>query len=383
FKNFVPPQLRPGLPKEWSTGAERIGTAMDRLRCSARSASNRGNPRASRAIRRRPSPGEQRHQPPLGLSRPAASLCQGSPSSRCKATGVLLPGTSPVLRTPQPKLAASEQSGSSGDLVTGQRPSPPPATGLQALSLRLSGATLQRRFDRVSEPGYPSSAACPGAVSSFATSDAGASLGIFERSRALGEALEKKAKVGCASSTSDRALSAPPTQAMSEDAGFRRGRLAEWMELAVQHAPPARQGRQARAVPGGLQDAYSHAVRHYLTEASLKTPRGTVVGPALEEALLLAVLEVHEGVEGLVLSAAVLQAPRQRAVQGLQPGSVARLLLHRRLPVLQGSEANGPLVRPGAQLRVGNFSVLAEGRGGRGPLLLPMDVTLTGKAAQR
>merc|ERR1712183_608570 len=90
-------------------------------------------------------------------------------------------------------------------------------------------------------------------------------------------------------------------------AEFRRGRLAEWMELAVQHAPPSM--RQQRAVPGGLQDAYLRAVRSYLTGCSLAAGREVDSElnkrDAEDDAFVATVLEAHRGQEGILVSAKV------------------------------------------------------------------------------
>jgi len=108
--------------------------------------------------------------------------------------------------------------------------------------------------------------------------------------------------------------------------GFQRGQLAEWMELTVQNAPPTRP--HARAVPGGLQDSYVRAVRHYLTEASLAVQAARHPTEAPVTSMLVGVQHIREGPEGLLLSCVVLQVLEGLAGQEVAAGSSVRLLLH-------------------------------------------------------
>lgn len=312
----------------------------------------------------------------------------------------------------------------SGECVTGARPSPPdsvgavgnclepPQEGFQALSLRLRSAQMQQNFQHAGawKPSTTGLSAGSGEGDSLART----TEGVFTRSRMLSEAFDKKAKTGhplfCENpsaanvpTVSDASFAKPNEVAAAsgsscpvvhqpvsngEGCGFRRGKLAEWMELAVQHAPPSKTGRNTRALPGGLQDAYTRAVRYYLTDASLAAQQGAQKAPApapsacirgiagREKSLMLAILEVNEGLEGLILFVEVLEAQSGNAPT-LNVGSIARLLLHRRHPVVQHcGEAWEP--RPGQRLHVHGFSIIGANAGGRGPLLLPLDVLPAG-----
>eukprot|EP00930_Biecheleria_cincta_P062586 TRINITY_DN4803_c0_g1_i2.p1 TRINITY_DN4803_c0_g1~~TRINITY_DN4803_c0_g1_i2.p1 ORF type:complete len:197 (-),score=44.23 TRINITY_DN4803_c0_g1_i2:263-826(-) len=133
---------------------------------------------------------------------------------------------------------------------------------LQVLSRRLSAAHLQRHDAVFPEPAVEGPA--PLCVVS-----AGGGLKLSERSHALGEALRKKSKLLETPAAAALAAGPQPLSAVvpAEEASLRRNRLSGWMELAVQHAPSSKQSRQARALPGGLQEAYGSSVRHHLTEA--------------------------------------------------------------------------------------------------------------------
>lgn len=342
----------------------------------------------------------------------------GSPERRepAAAAGGAEPPSTPAAR--RPGAAASE-----GE--TGARPSPPggasgtdaagePRGGLLALSLRLRGAQLQQSLRQAGEEkeqekarpggeiGLAFSARCKAfgahlersaAVAAGSAAGAGtaqsSSAGLVsfsQRGRALGEALEKRARAGHQRSWPALGGPAPTEDTTSQPGtGFRPGRLAQWMELNVQNAPPTRTGRDARALPGGLQDAYVRAVRHYLTEASLaaqqdaemnaeERPVAPSAGTAFTGSLLVAVADAHEGPEGLLIGAAVLQAWMS---DNPAMDSSVRLLLHRRHSIFhQRGEAWFP--RPGMRLRVQNFNVVAPGAGGRGPLLLPLELAEDG-----
>jgi len=222
-------------------------------------------------------------------------------------------------------------------------------------------------------------------------------LGLVARSHMLNEALGKRARTSLLPS-------AAAAEARGTDGGgggtgsggaFQRGRLGEWMELAVQHAPPTRKGQHRRAVPGGMQDAYIHAVRRYLTEASLasqaaaskaaevqaqSTAQGSreealvpaeVAEPATSSSAVLVVVSGFDGLEGTVVSARVSEESTTRRVKA---GNVIRLLLHRRHPVFQ---KHGDWVpEAGERLAVKGFQLVGTTTRGRGQLLLPVEVWL-------
>lgn len=216
-------------------------------------------------------------------------------------------------------------------------------------------------------------------------------LGLVARSYTFSEALGKRAKTG----HPVYAPMVPLDEGPVED-GFQRGLLAEWMKLAVQHAPPMRQGRHRRPVPGGLQDTYVHAIRRHLTEASLACqgaqaeamrdaeavatseapPAADAVGilvaaePRAPGCLLLDVRAVHDGLEGAVVCGVVSEGTT--TLQLVTEGGAVRLLLHRRHPALQA--CGEAALRPGTRLRVRGFRTIGASSGRRGPLLLPVEV---------
>lgn len=230
-------------------------------------------------------------------------------------------------------------------------------------------------------------------------------LGLFARSHALNEALGKKAKTGGLFGDAFVAHAAQAVrvgevgeEGRGLDSGFQRGRLTEWAQLAVEHAPKARPGKDKRAVPGGLQDAYIHAVRRYLTETSLAcqgantpvVPGQEAVTPGHEPSeavvlacpsrracLLLRVADAHDAFEGVIVPAELLEGS---VSQHVGVGCRVRLLLHRRHPLMQ---QNGEWVpRAGNRLKVRGFQVVAQGAAGRGPLLLPVEVAAAGSDEQ-
>lgn len=309
-----------------------------------------------------------------------------------------------------------------GESTTGPRPTPPdaakaeggagPRGGLLALSLRLSGAQLQQSLRQAAEERAVKPAAAmeprheqdparlplsergrafgealrqgdghlvPGAAGAqpeapgAESSGQGPGLGMLARSKAFGEALGKKAKA-----SHPPAGGAPmevDSGAVADGGGFQRGQLTGWMELTVQNAPPSRP--HVRALPGGLQDGYVRAVRHHLTEASL-VAQGARASSDIAASAIVSVQWVHEGPEGLLVSCVVLRAPEALAGQGAAVGSCARLLLHRRHSFLQ-CHSEGWLPAPGSRLRLGSCTVVsAGGAGGRGPLLLPLELQAEG-----
>lgn len=294
--------------------------------------------------------------------------------------------------TPSPRATATQPE----DRTTGVRPSPlssataqgtgvAPRGGLLALSLRLRGAQLQQSLRNAADDSAPPKPVghCGQTPVPPENTGEGSALSLVGRSKAFGQALEKKAKgshsrLWSAPSDAGAAASAAP-----QETCFRPGQLAAWMELTVQNAPPTRAGRDARAVPGGKQDAFVRAVRHYLTEASLAAqcseqaskvdPKETPVRPSSSAvgSLLMAVSETHEGLEGLLFSGVVLEA---QVTQAVPIGGVVRLLLHRRHAVFQQC-GEAWLPRIGSRLRLHSFSVVAPGVGGRGPLLVPLELS--------
>lgn len=222
--------------------------------------------------------------------------------------------------------------------------------------------------------------------------EADAGLGLFARSCALNEALDRKKL------RTDQLGHAEAGQASGEGGGFQRGRLHEWASLAAQHAPPVRKGQHRHAVPGGLQDAYVHAVRRYLTEASLACqgshteapPQQAAAAPAVDGALVpvdpvraaclvLAVVDASDALEGTLVSATLLDGAV--ANHQLGSGGTLRLILHRRHPLLQ--QSGDWLPRAGDGLIVRGFQVVARGAGGRGPLLMPVEVSLSGQESRQ
>eukprot|EP00927_Polykrikos_kofoidii_P044339 TRINITY_DN38331_c0_g1_i1.p1 TRINITY_DN38331_c0_g1~~TRINITY_DN38331_c0_g1_i1.p1 ORF type:complete len:467 (+),score=36.16 TRINITY_DN38331_c0_g1_i1:37-1401(+) len=232
---------------------------------------------------------------------------------------------------------------------------------------------------------------------------------LVARSRAFGEAVEKKARV------------AVPLKFGPPDANkgvLQRDRLAEWMELAVQHAPPSRICRSGRVSASGFQDAYIRAVRSHLTEASLtfssRCNSTTKVDAQEDEPCLeIVVISVHFSAEGMLVCGKMADACFERgrhafaASLDLQSGSPVRLLVHRRHPAMQQqtllgqppqhdhrhqhrscnawvpqpgalieartlivvASSTAPAVEPRARHRQGQWSVSS-----RGPLLLPLKV---------
>lgn len=284
--------------------------------------------------------------------------------------------------------------------------------GLQTLSLRLQKARC-RVPDAVCESLPYSAAVAPRASETRAKADSG----FVALHRALGHALGKKTRVG------NSIGSTPAENDNLCPHGFQRNRLAEWMELAVQHAPPSRSG--IRAVRGGLQDAYVQAVRRYLTQATMASTSHFAEGVAVEgnrcapasecrtqvavgapvaaeaDHVHVGVLEAHQSLEGTLLIVRLLHVPPDAvsssalgaSVDGLSAGSIARLILHSRHPALRGggddsgiSTAQLPLV--GRTLRVRGLRLAgraALSRAGLGkqrpPLLLPLDVALVAAGA--
>jgi len=284
------------------------------------------------------------------------------------------------------------------------------AQGLGALSLRLSSNRLQDRL--AAEPlGAGSTVSAVQEVRLVADgplpgSDGDAEMeqenpiALSERcGRAFGEVFAKRAKAGHPLNRDGAGLTgeAAPLELaiVPVGEGFKRGRLAEWMELAVQHAPPAM--KQQRAVPGGMQDAYLRAVRSYLTGCSLAARQEADADhcksrTAVEEALVFIVSEVHPGQEGTLLSVEVAVLPSvagaadASAAAGLAVGAPARLLLHHRHPALTAgldvcgtSDCSWP-PSAGAKVLVRGFQVVvaassSPSRGqSRGVMLMPLEM---------
>jgi hypothetical protein len=223
-------------------------------------------------------------------------------------------------------------------------------------------------------------------------------MAISERGRAFGEAVEKRSKASHAPAWTKNADGDGVGHASDS---FQPGRLAEWMELAVQHAPPSL--RQQKAIPGGLQDSYLRATRAYLTSCSLvaaQTGREASCGREkppreAEDVLVLKVLQVHPGQEGALLSVEVVAIPNiseRVAEAGLTVGVAARLLLHSRHPTLTAhfdvADANSFSWPPpvGCRLVVRGFQIAAKApacrnqRPTHGPLLLPLGLTMAADA---
>lgn len=280
-----------------------------------------------------------------------------------------------------------------------------PSTGLLTLSRRLSGAHIgQRPSVDASERSreirqLPSEAPDK---KRFTEQHGEANLGLLARGRALGEAIEKKiekkAKLSHTSTAPvTEASVAQPVAQLVAGSIFKRERLAEWMELSAQHAPPVRQGRHNRPSPGGIQDAYIRAVRGYLTESSLLThgSRASTSEACKEEmptetshaallnagdgdrSLLLRVVETFSGPEGFIVTTDVVGAARWSADVGIAVGQPARLLVSHRHPSVHRTEESFALpiiLQGGSKLLVRGLHVLVCGPAcqGLGPLLLPI-----------
>jgi len=158
----------------------------------------------------------------------------------------------------------------------------------------------------------------------------------------------------------------------TSEASIRRGCLADWMELSVHVNPSMRQTRQ-RPLPRGLQDRYTSSVRQYLTQTMLQKGKEADRFTGVEAAngkrqMTLEVLQVHEGQEGVLLRAQVVQGCL--SCNELPEGSSVRLLLHQKHPALQVVQ-----LCQGAFLQVVGFSVIqANWDPGYGALLLPIEV---------
>jgi len=270
--------------------------------------------------------------------------------------------------------------------------------GFAALSLRLGSSRLQQRI--AGEPSAGNGAFSSGskAHSDRQPHDSTSEAPFSERcGRAMGEVLAKRAKAGhpltsrpfCGGSTEGAEEAAASEGAIvASGEGFKRGRLAEWMELAVQHAPPAM--RQQRAVPGGIQDAYLRAVRSYLTGCSLAARQEVVAEDCkvnLEDTdtMVTTVLEVYPGQEGTLLTVQVMSLPSspsaaaECAAAGIAVASSARLILHHRHPALTTSlDAQWPPTA-GTRVLVRGFQVASKPncrRQSAGPLLIPLAMEL-------
>lgn len=167
--------------------------------------------------------------------------------------------------------------------------------------------------------------------------------------------------------------------------GFQRSRLAEWMQTAVQNAPPARS--DVKVMSGGTQEAYIRAVRNYFTacsqapllsHVSSSNPelvrndcrQNVVLTNNVYEVTVLSVKQVFSGREGLVINTDVVVAALQTE---LKTGATARLLLHNKHPMFQKDQPAS--FAPGSLLYVHGVTVLSVGGIGRGPLLLPTTVS--------
>ncbi|CAK9112849.1 unnamed protein product [Durusdinium trenchii] len=155
------------------------------------------------------------------------------------------------------------------------------------------------------------------------------------------------------------------------EASVRRSCLADWMELSVNLAPSLRQARH-RALPRGLQDRFSSSVRHYLTQVIFQTGKAEAskvpTGKA-RIALTLTVWQVHEGADGILVRAQVVQGCS--GCPDLREGSLVRLLLHLKHPVLQALQ-----LRAGINIQVADFSVIQACAGGGALLSLCGSISL-------
>eukprot|EP00928_Gymnodinium_smaydae_P021728 TRINITY_DN1850_c0_g3_i1.p1 TRINITY_DN1850_c0_g3~~TRINITY_DN1850_c0_g3_i1.p1 ORF type:complete len:391 (-),score=50.15 TRINITY_DN1850_c0_g3_i1:323-1495(-) len=325
----------------------------------------------------------------------------------------------PYACTPPPIRASTDgltHNSEAAGALTGPRPSPPassrtsekedifyaPVGKFEALSLRLRGAHLRQSWDSASTASRnapPLAGSASGAVASVPPDVSEQSLGFLERGRAFGEAFEKKAKLSAAPPVP----SAVVASSCEAKGVLQRGRLTEWMELAARHAPP--QTRNARAVAGGLQDAYLRAVRGHLTSASLRSAGSAEAHGSRGTGELFVVVDQSDlGPEGLLISGFVSEAVEDgdeggnaslRSLTG-GPGGPVRLLLHRGHPAMSSKtslqqESDQALrhqmhgreqehawipVR-GTVLDVRGVRVIAQGTRA-GPLLLPLEVLEVG-----
>mmetsp|Transcript_105117 Transcript_105117/g.250249 ORF Transcript_105117/g.250249 Transcript_105117/m.250249 type:complete len:186 (-) Transcript_105117:139-696(-) len=147
------------------------------------------------------------------------------------------------------------------------------------------------------------------------------------------------------------------------EADIRRGCLSDWMELSVHLAP----SRKHKAVPRGLQDRFACSVRHYLTQSIFQQGKENERPKARQSEMpvALAVHEVHEGAEGILIRS-VVQGPSFDP--RLPDGSVVRMLLHQKHPALQAVPLG-----PGTAIQVVNFSLI-QADACNGALMLPLEV---------
>lgn len=162
-------------------------------------------------------------------------------------------------------------------------------------------------------------------------------------------------------------------ESTESQASIRRGCLADWMELSVHVNPSLRQTRQ-RPLPRGLQDRYASSVRQYLTQAMLQkgkelNSRRPVEAAGKKKQVALQVQQVHEGPEGILIRAQVVQGCL--SCEELPQGSSVRLLLHQKHPALQALQ-----LWQGTMLQVSNFSLVQDT--GSGSLLLPTEIHALG-----
>lgn len=310
-------------------------------------------------------------------------------------------------------VATPQQQQTEADLTkSGEKGLRPSGPGLSALSLRLSSSRLQHRLE-----GEGNAAAAARTAEEEAPEQKPISLS--ERcGRAFGEAMAKKAKASNPLFSRPLSGGTEAGEAVATDGvivpvgdghQFQRRRLAEWMELAAQHAPPVM--KQQRALPGGMQDAYLRAVRSYLTACSLAARSDVPAEDAVnseqvsairdpEEELVLSVVEVHPGQEGTLVTTEVAAVPTSGSyassgtAAGLKVGATARLLLHHRHPALTvGLDARNAHdycwpPAPGTRLIVRGFKVVAAASSGKSSghrragaaMLVPLDLEVAAGA---
>lgn len=231
-----------------------------------------------------------------------------------------------------------------------------------------------------------------GAAANPKACDLGAADGLLALGQKLGDAMvEKRSRVGQLNAVAAADVGGEGTVVAEPGGGFQRVRLAEYMELAAQHAPvPLRRGRGQRLVPGGLQEVYAHAVRQYLTDASRSTTSSGPLGPigGADNHLVVQIQDSHSGPEGFLLRCTVCgqeAATSSMPEDFLHHGAAARLLLHRRHPALatlaRGKHPPGSCQpwqpQPGARLLLRGYRDCGH-RGPQGPMLLPLDVREVG-----
>mmetsp|Transcript_58101 Transcript_58101/g.92326 ORF Transcript_58101/g.92326 Transcript_58101/m.92326 type:complete len:376 (-) Transcript_58101:35-1162(-) len=320
------------------------------------------------------------------------SLRRVSSSDGCLQSGAV--GVEPMAVTPTAKRQADKEAGDTG--VRPNLPGDSRAAGLSVLSLRLSSTRVQQHL-LAGEATDAADADKALLCSDIVVADR-KPMASSDRALAFGEAVQKRSKAGHAA----LAWAKPADECGEGNASesFQPGRLAEWMELAVQHAPPSL--RQQKATPGGLQDSYFRATRDYLTSCSLAVQAGRKARESVEsdaiDMLVLLVMQVHSGQEGALLSVEVVAIPQfsaRIAEAGLTIGAAARLLLHSRHPALTAefdvADATSFSWPPpiGCRLVVRGFRIAGKApscsyqRLKQGPLLLPLGLTMEAETLEK